>query len=413
MRILFFLLFICFYGGVIAKTIEVCPTCPHKSINSAIISADKNDVVLVKKGVYKEFEIIIDKPLTLKGEQGAVIDGDNQGEIIIVESPGVTIDGFEIRNVGTSNLRDFSAVRIKEQTNFLVQNLTIHKPFFAIYLEKSNNGVVRNNKIYGEAVGEFGFANGIQLWYSHENLIEGNEVHQMRDGIYCEFSDRNIFKNNFVEKNARYGLHFMFCHDNAVLNSTYKSNGAGIAIMFSKRTNAHNNTFADNWGGSSYGILLKECYDSEFSHNLFKRNTVGINIEGSSRMKYYNNDFQSNGWAIRSRGANYENIFEKNNFLDNSFDLSYYGQINRNSFDGNYWSDYSGYDLDRDGIGDIPYRPIKLFSYLVNKAPQAIILLRSLFIDIIDFSEKVSPVFVPDNLVDEKPVMKMIKHDRN
>lgn len=94
--------------------------------------------------------------------------------------------------------------------------------------------------------------------------------------------------------------------------------------------------------------------------------------------------------------------------MNNSFDLSYNSKLNNNKFEGNHWSEYAGYDLDKDGIGDVPYRPVKLFSYVVNKTPEALILLRSLFVDIINFSEKVSPVFTPDNLVDSKPIMTRI-----
>ncbi len=101
--------------------------------------------------------------------------------------------------------------------------------------------------------------------------------------------------------------------------------------------------------------------------------------------------------------------FVKNNFLYNSFDISYNSNINDNVFDGNYWSNYTGYDFNKDGVGDIPYRPVKLFSYIVNRTPETIILLRSLFIDIIDFSEKVSPVFTPDNLLDNNPVTSRIE----
>jgi nitrous oxidase accessory protein len=94
--------------------------------------------------------------------------------------------------------------------------------------------------------------------------------------------------------------------------------------------------------------------------------------------------------------------------LYNSFDLSYNSKINDNLFESNYWSNYAGYDLNHDNLGDIPYRPVKLFSYIVNRTPETIVLLRSLFIDIIDFSEKVSPIFTPDNLVDNTPQMKRI-----
>ncbi|MGI9550479.1 MAG: nitrous oxide reductase family maturation protein NosD, partial [Aurantibacter sp.] len=129
-------------------------------------------------------------------------------------------------------------------------------------------------------------------------------------------------------------------------------------------------------------------------------------IEGSNRIEYKNNDFINNGWALKVRGACYTNTFTGNNFKYNSFDISYNSKLNDNLFDQNYWSSYTGYDLDRDGIGDVPYRPVKLFSYIVNRTPETIVLLRSLFMDIIDFSEKVSPVFTPDNLLDTNPLMK-------
>lgn len=148
--------------------------------------------------------------------------------------------------------------------------------------------------------------------------------------------------------------------------------------------------------------------DVNLINNKFIENTVGITVEGSNRLRYIDNDFTSNGYAIRVKGACYDNHIINNNFLYNSFDISYNGKINDNKFDNNFWSNYTGYDLDKDGIGDIPFRPVKLFSYIVNRTPETIILLRSLFIDIIDFSERVSPVFTPDDLMDENPRMKRI-----
>src|SRR5690606_12205493 len=149
----------------------------------------------------------------------------------------------------------------------------------------------------------------------------------------------------------------------------------------------------------------------EITGNLFEENTVGIHLEGGNRINYQNNDFKSNGWAIKVRGACYTNVFRFNNFLHNSFDISYNSNLNDNKFDRNYWSNYTGYDLNKNGVGDVPYRPVKLFSYVVNRTPETIILLRSLFIDIIDFSEKVSPVFTPDNLMDHNPLLKPVDHD--
>jgi len=201
----------------------------------------------------------------------------------------------------------------------------------------------------------------------------------------------------------------MFSNNDAYYNNTFRNNGSGVAVMFSKFIKMKNNSFKKNWGTASYGLLLKEIYDAQIEQNIFEENTTGINIEGSTRINYKNNNFIRNGWAIKIAGACYTNIFTHNNFLHNSFDISYNSKLNDNKFDRNYWSDYTGYDLDKNGVGDVPYRPVKLFSYIVNKTPETVVLLRSLFVDIINFSEKVSPAFTPDNLLDNNPLMKKNK----
>jgi len=290
----------------------------------------------------------------------------------------------------------------------LIQNLVLEKLFFGIYIEKSRDGKVFHNKIIGEAVEEYNSGNGIQLWYSKNVLIEHNFVQHVRDGIYLEFSNFCTIKNNVSALNVRYGLHFMFSNDDLYEDNTFENNGAGVAVMFSRRIKMFNNSFKENWGTASYGLLLKEINDAEIKGNTFEDNTIGINVEGSNRINYTHNTFENNGWAIKVKGACYTNSFTENNFLYNSFDIAYNSKVNDNEFDKNYWSSYTGYDLDKNGIGDIPYRPVKLFSYIVNRTPETIILLRSMFIDIIDFSEKVSPVFTPDDLLDNNPQIKKL-----
>ncbi|WOD42029.1 nitrous oxide reductase family maturation protein NosD [Hwangdonia lutea] len=391
-----------------AKTIEVCGSCSISTLKEGIAQAKDFDTIIVKKGTYKEHNIKVDKPLTIIGENYPVIDGEAKGEIITITADNVTVDGLFIINVGTSYTEDYAAIRVKNSKNFTIQNLVLEKLFFGIYIERSRDGKVFHNKIVGDAVEEYNSGNGIQLWYSKNVAIEHNFVQHVRDGIYLEFSDFCTIKNNVSSLNVRYGLHFMFSNDDMYQDNIFENNGAGVAVMFSKRIKMYNNIFKENWGTASYGLLLKEINDAEIQGNTFKDNTIGINVEGSNRIDYINNNFISNGWALKVRGACYTNHFKSNNFLYNSFDVSYNSKINDNRFESNFWSNYTGYDLDKDGIGDVPYRPVKLFSYIVNRTPETIILLRSLFIDIIDFSEKVSPVFTPDNLLDNKPKMKKI-----
>lgn len=405
------LLFISFtsYGN----TITVCEECPIRTIKKAILVGKAYDTILVKKGTYREYNIAVDKPLTIIGEDYPVIDGELKGEIITITSDHVTLDGLIIINVGTSYTEDYAAVRVIKSKNFLIQNMQLEKLFFGIYLEKASDGRVFNNKIVGDAEEEYNSGNGIQLWYCQNIEIDKNLITNVRDGIYLEFSNFCKITNNHSKNNVRYGLHFMFSNNDLYQNNIFENNGAGVAVMFSKEIEMYKNVFKNNWGTASYGVLLKEINDSEIIGNTFENNTVGINIEGSNRINYMNNDFIGNGWAIKSRGACYTNNFISNNFLYNSFDLAYNSKLNDNIFENNYWSNYSGYDLDKNGVGDVPYRPVKLFSYVVNRTPEAIILLRSLFVDIIDFSERVSPVFTPENLMDNSPKMKRIRHDQN
>ncbi len=395
-----------FTSSLFSKTIEVCNTCSIKTLKEAITKASANDIIKVKKGIYKESNLIIDKPLTIIGVQLPVIDGQFKGDIFIVRADNVSIKGFYLINVGKSFTTSHAAIRVQKSKNFEIISNRFENILFAIYLEKSSYGKIANNQIHGNATSERTSGNGIHLWNSKHISITNNYIEKVRDGIYLEFSSNCNVLNNISTKNVRYGLHFMFSNDNIFANNKFLTNVAGVAVMFSKNIKMTNNYFQKNWGTASYGLLLKEINDAEISNNVFEENTIAINVEGSNRINYSMNNFVKNGWAIRVRGACYNNEFKQNNFQFNSFDVSWNSKMNDNLFENNYWSDYTGYDLDKNGIGDVPHRPVKLFSYIVNKSPETIILLRSLFINLVDFSEKVTPIFTPDFLIDDKPQMK-------
>lgn len=178
--------------------------------------------------------------------------------------------------------------------------------------------------------------------------------------------------------------------------------------MFTKNVEMTDNTFKHNWGGASYGILLKDITDSKIYKNSFYKNSSGIYIEGSNRVEIKHNSFLENGWAIRLMANSMDNVFEKNNFIGNSFDVATNSTRNYNKFKNNYWSEYSGYDLDKNGIGDVPYRPVKLYSLIVEKNRPTLVLLRSLFVGILDSAEKIFPVLTPETLIDNFPSMKKI-----
>jgi nitrous oxidase accessory protein len=237
-------------------------------------------------------------------------------------------------------------------------------------------------------------------------LIESNQIRGHRDGIYFEFVTGSAIRKNLSEKNIRYGLHFMFSHNDKYLDNTFRDNGAGVAVMYTRNVHMQNNVFEDNWGASAYGLLLKELSGSSIIDNKFIGNTIAIHMEGSSRMEVARNVFKSNGWALKVQASCDDNTFHHNNFFSNSFDVTTNGSVMLNRFYNNYWDRYEGYDLNKDGIGDVPYHPVSMYGMVIEQNPPAVILMRSFMVSLLDKAEKAMPTLTPDKLVDSAPVIK-------
>jgi len=400
-------------GVAAGKTRSITPVGEPSAVADAIASAAEGDTLLLQSGVYREAGIVIDKRLTLLGEGTPVIDGGETGQIITVTADGVRIAGLEIANVGVSYMEDRAGIKLIEVEDCVIEDNRFTNTFFAVYLENSANCTIRDNVIKADQLRETASGNGIHLWYCRNILIDGNDVTGHRDGIYFEFVEGSTITNNTSERNLRYGLHFMFSHNDRYEGNVFLENGAGVAVMFSDDVIMRQNVFEHNWGPASYGLLLKDIRDSNISNNRFYRNTIGLYSEGSIRLAVENNEFVENGYAMKVMASSSDNRVTANNFINNTFDISTNSRQNFNEFDGNYWSRYQGYDLDRDGVGDVPYRPVHLFSLLVEREPAGLILLRSFFIDLIDTAEQVMPLYTPPTLLDKRPSITPIRPGRS
>ena len=398
-------LFVAVASGLEAAEIVVGPKEKVTSIKEALRMATNGDTLLIRQGHYAEGPIVIDKSVTILGENYPVIDGEGKYQIFTITADNVHVEGLEFRNSGVSFIEDNAAIKVDGGMSAVIQNNRLVDNFFGIYLAKTANSKVINNEIVAEARREANSGNGIHLWYCKNIEIRNNYITGHRDGIYFEFVEDAVVYENVSENNLRYGLHFMFSHGCKYIENVFRQNGAGVAVMYTRRVVMKKNHFEKNWGPASYGLLLKEITDSEITENLFLQNSIGFFIEGSNRVEVRHNIFQSNGWAIKVMANSMDNIFEKNNFLGNTFDVATNSRQNFNTFRDNYWSHYRGYDINKDGIGDVPYHPVRLFSLIIEKQPPAIILLRSLFIDILDVAERFIPILTPETLIDSSPRM--------
>lgn len=392
-----------------ATVIHVGKGFPVQQIQTAIRQAKNGDTVMVHGGWYKEGNLLIDKSLVLLGINRPVLDGQKKFEVVSIKANGVVLDGFRVQGSGYATMEDPCAIKVYDSNEVTLTNNVLEDNFFGIYIQYGKNCIVKNNQIRAYGTEEQQIGNGIHCWKSDSLQIIGNTISGHRDGIYFEFVTNSVIWRNCAHHNIRYGLHFMFSNDDAYITNVFRHNGAGVAVMFSKNVKMFDNLFEENWGDAAYGLLLKEINDSYILGNRFVSNTSGIFMDGTNRVKVEKNVFENNGWGMKIQASCNDNEVVANNFLGNTFDISTNGTLVLNTFNGNYWDKYEGYDLDKNNIGDVPFHPLSIFSVIVENNPPAMLLFRSFIVTLLDKSEKLIPTLTPDNFIDKTPLMRSLE----
>lgn len=402
---LFIILFFSYYSAS-AASIYVGAKHTHKSILSGINTAAEGDTVWVEAGHYREKNLIIKKSIVLIGINYPILDGERKYEIISITADRVVVDGFKLIHSGISSLEDLSGIKVYDSQWVSIRNNILEDTFFGIYIQNGINCSIENNRLTAIGTEEQQSGNGIHCWKGDSLRIIGNKIAGHRDGIYFEFVKNSVIWRNISKNNIRYGLHFMFSNDDMYVNNVFRNNGSGVSVMYSNRIRMFSNYFEENWGDASHGILLKEISDGFMEGNYFTRNTSAIYMEGANRIYMKRNVFENNGWALKIQSSCVDVVLELNNFIGNTFDVGTSGSLVLNRFKNNYWDKYEGYDLNKDKIGDIPYRPVSMYSMIVEKYPPAMILFRSFITSLLDKTEKILPSLTPENLKDSAPMMK-------
>lgn len=387
------------------RIIPVAPGTAIATVGEALTRAADGDTILVHAGVYHESRLHVTRRIAILGQDMPVLDGGGDA-VLLITADSVTVEGLMIRNVTASFTDDRAAIRLSDITGCTIRDNVIEDTFFAIYAARANDCLIAGNRITGSGRSETGNANAIHLYSTRGFVVQGNEVRGHRDGIYLEFGRHALIRDNVSTGNSRYGLHFMYSDSCEYRTNTFQGNRAGIAVMYSRTVAMIGNTFADATGPAAYGLLLKEIRDSRLEDSHFIGNTVALSVEGSDRLLARANRFERNGWAVRLYADAEGGRFEGNEFTGNAFDVVTNSRSSSTRFAGNFWDRYEGYDLNRDGVGDVPFRPVRLFGLIVEQHPAAVILLNSLLVTLLDTAERVAPVLTPELPLDAAPLMR-------
>ncbi|MGD9692954.1 MAG: nitrous oxide reductase family maturation protein NosD [Phycisphaerales bacterium] len=382
-------------------------------LSRRIRAAAPGDTITVPAGVYRE-HLVIDKPLTLIAQGKAVLDGAGSGDIVEISAPDVTLRGFILRDTGIDLDKENAAIRVLAPRAIIEDN-TLEDILFGIDLRQAPDSVIRNNRIGAKPLDIARRGDGIRLWRSDRCLIEHNIFHDGRDALLW-YSNGITVRHN-VARRCRYGLHLMFADDITIEHNEFTDNSVGVYLMYSKNVSVTSNRLVRNRGPSGYGLGLKEADRFTVSNNAIIGNRVGVYLDGSPFTTDLPGDFHLNTFAYNDVGLTFlpavrGNRFTQNTFLDNIEQVSVSGRgtLAGNEFwsgdIGNFWSDYTAYDQDGNGVGDFVHEPQALFESMIDREPKLRLFLFSPAQQAIEFLGRALPTFRPDpKFVDEVPLM--------
>ena len=400
--------------NVFAATITLSP---GDNLQQKLDASADGDMVKLSAGRYVG-NFVINHQLTLSGEEGAIIDADGQGNALLLKNSNITIENLVIENWG-HNLTDensgiYSATKAE---NITIKNNKLTGDGFGIWLHKINHAKVINNTVQGNInIRSADRGNGIQISSIENAHILANETSGVRDGIYVIASKNNVIEGNTMH-HLRYGIHYMYSYDNSVINNTAYSTRAGYALMSSRRLIIKGNKTTDS---EDYGFLLNFITESTFENNDIKdvwtkpenkvlgRDGKGLFVYNSGYNTIKNNRVDTAEIGIHLTAGS-ENIkIYGNSFINNPVQVKYVSNKKQEwSFEGrgNYWSNYLGWDMNGDNIGDVIFEPNDGIDQLIWQYPEMKTIMDSPVVLILRWIQKEFPVLKPPGVKDSFPLM--------
>ncbi len=388
-------------------------------LQERIDAATDGDVITVPAGLHAG-QYVVSRSITLEGEPGAILDAQGKGDVVKVEAPDVTIRGLTIRGTGKSLDRENAGITILSP-RATIENNTLEDVLFGVYLKKAPGSVLRGNTIGGKDLEVQRRGDGIRLWESPGSIIEDNVITNSRD-VVMWFSENVHIRRNHIS-HGRYGLHFMYSDSNVLEDNIIERNSVGAFLMYSKDLTLTRNRFERNRGPTGYGIGLKDIDGVTAEDNLFIGNRIGIFLDNSPSQYDVWHSFEHNVIAYNDIGIAFMPSVQRNRISDNAFidNIEQIGIMGGGTFKGNeftvaergnYWSDYVGYDVDGDGVGDLEHRSEGLFENLMDREPKLRLFLFSPAQQAIEMAARAFPAVRPrPKFVDTSPLMIPVNHN--
>ncbi len=394
------LLFSC-AGRVIALTV---PVAPGESIQAAIDRAAPGDIIQIERGHYPG-QLRIEKPLTLRGINRPTIDGELVANTISVKAEHVIIEGLIIANSGNETLHQHAGIYIYPGSHHaVVRHCDFSYTLFGLWIEKANDVLIENNLITGKR--DFNSpqrGNGIQLYNTRRARIIGNNISFVRDAIYVDVSHDAVFRGNKLH-HSRYGTHYMTSYRNLWEDNDTWHNRGGLALMEVRDQVVRNNRA---WGNSDHGIMLRSIQDSVIENNVVAGNQRGFFIYDAEYNQLRNNAIIDNVVGIHLWAGSKNNAVEGNDFIANREQIRYVAARDMiwGEKQGNYWSNYVGWDRNGDHIGDVPYEANDIVDRLSWRHPMMKLLLASPAVQTLHLVARQFPLLRAPSIIDPHPAM--------
>ena len=376
---------------------------PLASIQQRIDAAAPGARIEIPSGRYRG-ELIVRQSVHLAGVGRPLLLPGTDHSVVIVTAPDVTIEGLDIDGEKRGDLsRDASGI-LTAAPRTVIRDCRVRNTVFGIYLKEAPGSRIEGCEIRGIAerpAGEKG--SGIHVWNTDGFTLIGNDIKDVRDGLYIQASPHGTIRGNRA-RDLRYGLHYMNSDDNTFEDNAFANGDAGTAIMYSRRLVFRGNRFLRNRGFASVGLLLKSCDEVLAERNLVADNARGVFIEGSDSIVIRANLIAQSDVALIVFASTSRTTIEGNAFVGNLSPLSLVGRRTDTSVHGNYWSDNDSPDLDGDGITDQPYSLTSLFDHFRGNLTAADLFSRSLSATALAAAERTFPVLESTPVVDPRPL---------